>query len=281
MKYNSEITKAIEDSEAFNTSVGKGTGWRPQPEDDRDFRFRANVITPLPTKHSLRQYCPYVRDQGQQGACTGFAVTYAIGMLRRITSHWDTLYSPQFVYNNARHMINELGVDYGAYIRDAVKSVAKYGAARENDFMYYEVERIQFKLPPDEAYESARSWRLGSYYAVHSLTDLKRALYEHKPVVGGMLCYSNMNSYSTWQSGVIPEPSGSIDGGHAICFTGYDDEKRLVQFINSWGSYWGDEGFGYLPYSFFETGKVSDMWALSGESPDTSFPKKGDFVKPA
>ena len=154
-----------------------------------------------------------MRDQGQIGSCTGFATSYAVGLLVRKSSHWDTVYSPLFVYNNARNMINEIGADYGAYIRDAVKSVNKYGIARENDFMYYELEGVMYKLPPKTAYESARSWRLGEYSAVANLEQLKQAIVMGFPVVGGFLCYNNLNSYETWNTGVVLPPSGRT--GHS------------------------------------------------------------------
>lgn len=278
-----DITKAeieaIENSEAFLPQVGKGSGWVPQPVDSRDIRFSTTTIV-VPPSASMRDKMPRVRDQGQIGSCTGFATAYAVGALVRSESDWDTVYSPLFVYNNAREMIGEIGQDYGAYIRDAVKSVNKFGIARENDFMYYELEHVQFKLPPESAYESARSWRLGEYRAVTNIAQLKSALAQGQPVVGGFLCYENLGAYSTWNDGIVLEPTGAVTGGHAVCFTGYDDTKRLVQFINSWGSYWGDDGFGYLPYSFFETNKVSDMWALTKESELSRYPNRAPLAMP-
>ena len=112
-------------------------------------------------------------------------------------------------------------------------------------------------------------------------TGVKAAIAGGSPVVGGFLCYENLGAYSTWQDGIVLPPSGACTGGHAVCFTGYDDEKRLVQFINSWGSYWGDDGYGYLPYSYFEGGLVSDIWALSQESIDSQWPRRAPLAKPA
>ena len=39
--------------------------------------------------------------------------------------------------------------------------------------------------------------------------------------------------------------------GHAVLIVGYDDEKDAFKIVNSWGSDWGDEGYGWVSYDFF------------------------------
>jgi GNAT superfamily N-acetyltransferase len=51
----------------------------------------------------------------------------------------------------------------------------------------------------------------------------------------------------------IPEEGDEIIGSHAVTIVGYDDAKELFTFANSWGTNWGDKGFGYLPYTFFDS----------------------------
>jgi C1A family cysteine protease len=50
-------------------------------------------------------------------------------------------------------------------------------------------------------------------------------------------------------------------GGHAICFVGYDSKKKLIKFKNSWGTNWGDNGYGYLPYNYIND-FCWDAWAV-------------------
>ena len=33
-------------------------------------------------------------------------------------------------------------------------------------------------------------------------------------------------------------------------YESYNDEKQYFQFQNSWGIGWGDNGYGYIPYSY-------------------------------
>lgn len=271
------LFSTIRATESFMTQVGKGTGWLPEPEDPRDYKL-AQLIPNLKASSTVTQPMfvdlqgqSAVRDQGQVGSCTGFATTAAVEYLRRkpLEDVYETLYSPLFVYYNARATIGEELMDEGAYVRDAVKSVANIGASRERDWMYYEEYRMFSTKPNDRAYKSAKSWKVGGYYRCNGLADVKKALAAGFPVVGGFICFSNMNTQTVWNTGIIPLPSGSIQGGHAVCFVGYDDVKRLVKFKNSWGTYWGDDGYGYLPYEFFERMFADDLWVLEGESEET------------
>lgn len=40
--------------------------------------------------------------------------------------------------------------------------------------------------------------------------------------------------------------------GHAILLVGYDDQKKLFLFKNSWGEKWGQEGYGTIGYDYIE-----------------------------
>lgn len=37
-----------------------------------------------------------------------------------------------------------------------------------------------------------------------------------------------------------------------MCIVGYDDSKNALRIVNSWGTYWGDDGFLWLSYDLFE-----------------------------
>ena len=67
----------------------------------------------------------------------------------------------------------------------------------------------------------------------------------------------------------FPKEKERIEGGHAIVLVGYDDNDDRYggdgSFIirNSWGTSWGNEGYGRLPYDYVLRGLADDFWAIT------------------
>jgi hypothetical protein len=74
---------------------------------------------------------------------------------------------------------------------------------------------------------------------------------------------------STMRSkGVIPIPDPSkekVIGGHCMLAVGYkigDDDKEYIIVQNSWGQYWGDKGYCYIPMEYFCSIDSYDFWTI-------------------
>ncbi len=49
-------------------------------------------------------------------------------------------------------------------------------------------------------------------------------------------------------------------GGHSIVLTGYDMDKRVFMFKNSWGKKWGNNGFGTIPFDAVDKYTSEPLW---------------------
>jgi C1A family cysteine protease len=81
--------------------------------------------------------------------------------------------------------------------------------------------------------------------------------------VAGISLFESAMTVPVSKTGELPLPKSKeqIVGGHAIVIIGFDDEKRRVKFVNSWGTAWGERGFGYVPYDYLKK-HMSDAWTF-------------------
>ncbi|ASC69160.1 uncharacterized protein XM38_000860 [Halomicronema hongdechloris C2206] len=50
--------------------------------------------------------------------------------------------------------------------------------------------------------------------------------------------------------------------GHAVMAVGYDDAREAFLIQNSWGTEWGNQGYGWLAYDYVLHGLATDWWSL-------------------
>lgn len=238
-------------------------GYIRDPEDKRDYKF-SSIATglsegtlnfPLQVDHTP-EMTP-VKDQGQLGSCVSFAVS-AMKEYQENKEQEEELakgkrgkskvydYSESWIYWNCKK-IDPWPNEEGTSIRYAMKVLQKIGVPTEKAWPYVDVGDIG--EPKNWADLIARWALIDSYWRIDNLEELKAALIEG-PVPIGVPCFYEI--FFVGSDGYVPYPANpnGIYGGHAICAVGYDDKKQLVKFKNSWGTSWGDNGYGYLPYSY-------------------------------
>ncbi len=239
-----------------------GLGWRPDLPDRRDWM----ALPPpggmvLPPMIDLRDSRIPIYDQGQLGSCTANAIARLVEAERLKQALPQFTPSRLFIYWNERDMEGTVGQDSGAMIRDGIKSVAGIGAPPETDWPY---DTSQFTAkPPDGAYSDAKLDRALNYYRLHqTLRYLKGNLAVGYRFAFGFSVYTNFMDIGA--DGLMPEPSGSVEGGHAVVCEGYDDPSGRFIVANSWSDQWGDKGYFYMPYEFLTDPQLcSDFWTIN------------------
>jgi C1A family cysteine protease len=282
-------------------TLNLGFGWVPDRPDLRDYssqtlqvstelikleRFKKKAKKPgiastLPITTDLRNWCSPVEDQKNLGSCTAHA---GIGLLEYFERRSQGKYvdaSRLFLYKVTRKLLSWSG-DTGAYLRTTMQALAAFGAPPEKYHPYivgdYEKEPSAFCYAFAQSYKGLTYYRLdpGSTSGNVALASIKEYLSAGLPCMFGFTCYGSALDQASANHGAIPYPvkKDSVVGGHAVIAIGYDNNKLItnaddgsktkgaILIRNSWGVGWGESGYGWLPYSYFENRLAEDIWSL-------------------
>lgn len=223
--------------------------------DFRDFEYQPALImlrAEVPRPDYLN-----IRDQGREGACTGFGLAAAIDLQLRLSGDLGRTASTRMLYETAKQFDEWEGEDYqGSSCRGAVKGWHGMGVCSE-EVAPYESGEQDWVLTVDQA-KDARKTTLGAYYRVNKrISDYHAAINE----VGAL--YVSAMVHKGWQRGAVEDgvidESDEILGGHAFAIVGYNSDGFWIQ--NSWGEDWGDGGAALWKYEdWLENGR--DAWVL-------------------
>ena len=281
----------------MRTIHGQGLGWHSDLPDFRDHTQESPTVakvlaksvplkkantTKLPTKVDLREWCSPIEDQGQLSSCTANA---GVGMYeyyerRAFGKHIDA--SRLFLYKVTRQLLQFKG-DSGAYLRDTMKALVLFGIPPEKYWPYdpkhYDDDPNSFCFSFAQNYQAVDYYRLDPPGTLPKdiLVNIKTNLAAQLPAMFGFSVYSCIPAVGAG-TGDIPFPGkgDTLEGGHAVLAVGYDDSKKIgtskgaLLIRNSWGTAWGESGYGWLPYAYVERGLAQDFWSMvKGEFVDT------------
>jgi C1A family cysteine protease len=277
-----------------------GTGWLPDIPDLRDYTEEhaeiAKVIeklgipkgkkakAALPPTVDLRPWCSEVSNQGNLGSCTAHATVGIVEYFenRAFGKHIDG--SRLFIYKTTRDLLGCTG-DTGAYLRTTMAALTFFGVPPEKYFPYT-TDKAKFDVEPSTfVYEIADNYESTCYFChdpfgvsktpAAILDSVKLYLAYKIPSMFGFYGFPSFTAPTNVKGGIpYPSPSESAAWGHAIAAVGYDDGLKVKNLDtkkettgallvrNSWGSTWGDKGYGWLPYDYVLSQFASDFWSL-------------------
>jgi C1A family cysteine protease len=224
----------------------------------------------LETKVDLSLHFSPIEDQEDIGSCTANA---GVGLLeyyerRAFGRHLDA--SRLFLYKVTRNLLGWSG-DTGAYLRTTMGAMALFGTLPESEYPYdvatYDAEPSAFQYAYAQNFQSLTYYRLDQIGTAPDtlLQRLKRFLQSGYPSMFGFSVYNYGNAQGEF---AFPGPTSTLLGGHAVVAVGYDDQRSIagqkgaLKIRNSWGTAWGENGYGWLPYAYVTNGLANDFWSL-------------------
>jgi GH15 family glucan-1,4-alpha-glucosidase len=207
-----------------------------------------------------------ILNQGDIQDCVSNAFAYAIKYQTK--NHF--VLSRLYLYDICRILDNEpLNTDPGTSILTACKSIQKYGAVPETIMTYPKptasmqtVFNALSTFASLNVFQTAKLFKKFTYAFIDPSnnytssvkeTTIKNSLNTNtNPIIFGLKIYDSFYTVNT-STGRVPIPNTTTEtyqGGHCLCLVGYDDTTRLFTCVNSWGTGWGKQGIGYIPYDY-------------------------------
>lgn len=210
-----------------------------------------------------------VRDQGNSNNC------WAVSSVEALEASWS-LRNKQKVTLSAQAILDRTRQAGPDFTSTAMAQLKAYGTATEATYPY--THKVGAFRPVATPYKAA-NWgyvqpRTGVTDPHATVAQLKRALAQHGPLAVGLYSTKNFEKYRT---GIFREnvrTAGPQDISHAVLLVGWDDARGAWKIKNSWGTAWGQGGYGWVSYESNNIGaQATWVEAVRVTKPTTPAPR--------
>ncbi len=277
-----------------------GTGWLPPLPNMQDYTKEHEEIIPfisklgladmeqkLPSKIDLRQWCSPIENQLKLGSCSAHAGIALVEYFEKKVNNKFIEGSHLFLYKTTRNLMQIAG-DSGAWLRNVMSALVLFGVPNEK-YWPYSTDGIHVNPnwdsePSAFLYALANNYQAIKYFCHDPqgknintsdlLLTVKQYLASGIPSMFGFWGFPSYNLTDIIGGIPYPGPKEFAQWGHAITTFGYDDDIKITNtkyniqttgallIRNSWGTNWGDKGYGWLPYNYVLNKLACDFWSL-------------------
>jgi hypothetical protein len=250
----------------------------PSRETEKDWTFTDSVEAgalaapaALPSSVDLREAWWSINNQESTGSCVGWAT--GDGVLRRTfvaagRLAQTQLLSPRYLWMASKEtdtitarpetFIEEAGTT----LKGAVDVARKYGVALMEDLPFH-ISTTMYAGRENTFYARCAQLRIASYFNLHkNMANWKAWLAGNGPILAGLQVDASWDAAAATQGRIENFQAGTVRGGHAVCIVGYRADGWFI-VRNSWGTAWGDGGFGYLDPEYIADGFFDESYGVT------------------
>jgi len=212
---------------------------------ERSFRVEAvGAPASVDWRNNGGNYVTPIKNQGQCGSCVSFCTCSVIESAVRIK-----LQNPNYSIDLSEGFLQFCGGGScgGWGLTSGLDFAKSTGVTDEACMPYTAGGGANMNCAASRCSDwQNRLTKISSYTSHATMDARKNAIATYGPVLAGMEVWSDFFAY---KSGVYVKTAAATrmkpdPGYHCICVVGYDDNQQCWIIKNSWGTTWGEAGFG-------------------------------------
>lgn len=180
-------------------------------------------------------YITSIKYQYSCGSCVAFAAISVIEAQYKLIGYTLDLSEKDLFFCKGRRNCNN-----GWYLYDVSRILIDNKISEEKNCPYFE-----YMYTCTSTCHNNRLFGIKNYYYIDTFYSMKLWLYKQGPLLTRMNVYKDFFSY---KRGIYKKSSNQFVGGHAVAVIGYNDIEEYWICKNSWGRYWGENGFFRIKY---------------------------------
>ncbi len=245
-----------------------GTDWRFEHATQTGALTAAGTLLP---SVDLRQPWWTIGDQESTGSCVGWASTD--GLMRyhmhkagklddkellSIRCTWMASKETDSDIIHASTFIEEAGT----YLKNAMDVCRKWGVVPET-LLPFHINTLMHTGSESAFYATAAQRRASGYFNLaKNLNQWRIWLATQGPILVGLSVDATWDNATTSKGLLDTFQPNTVRGGHAVCVVGYTADKRFI-IRNSWGTPWGDKGFGYASEAYIQNAFFPESYGIT------------------
>ncbi len=250
----------------------------PSKDTEGDWQFETAVasgalgaVAALPSKVDLRKTWWKVGDQEDTGSCVGWATAEGVVRYHMVTAGklgQSEPLSPRFVWMASKETdesttLPETFIEGAGTSLKAAMDIARKRGVVTNKLLPFHVATKMYTGDEDAFFAQAAQRKISAYFNLRrDLAKWKSWLASHGPIMAGIAVDATWDNATATKGNLDVFQPNTVRGGHAITVVGYLANGRFI-IRNSWGTGWGDKGFGYASPEYIAAAFFDESYGVT------------------